>query len=214
MKNIKVKFKFVQLLGALTLTTLLNGCFTPSFTYSKSVVSVQIDHKKILSFDKNIHNRYVIVSFWEYPIFNNSRGKVVIDDVILTNKQRTEVNFHHKGYWTVWTPALGTQHLAPEPGIMIFYENYPLRWSIGGTDLKRKICCEKPETRHNFEFEFVDAEENLLPRQNNNILTRVFIENFLAEKDCLIKKIENSKGITSEEKRIVLKKLDQLKSYL
>lgn len=192
----------------LLLVTLLNGCFMPSCTHSKGTVSVQFDRQKSIS------DRFIIVSFWEYPMVNDSRGKVVINEVILSDKQEIKIKFPLILYWAVWTPALGTQHLAPEPGIMVFHNNYPLKWNTGGTDTRLRVCCEKPETIHNFEFVLESSEEDRLLQQSKEPLMKMFFEDFLAAKEHLMKKIDKCKSITFEEKEMVLEKLKQIEMAL
>ena len=216
MKYIKNKgiYKFIKLFCLLLLIIFLNGCFMPSFTHSKGTVLVQVNQENVQSPNEIMPERFIIVSFWEYPMVNNSRGKVVVSEVLLTGKQQIEVNFPHKGYWVVWTPALGTQHLAPEPGIMVFHENYSPRWSLGGTDSRLRVCCEKPEKQHNFQFIFDDSDENMLLKRIDEPSVRIFFEEFLAEKEHLIKKVEKCRGITNEEENMVIEKLRQIEKIL
>jgi len=204
----------IKRLGLLILIIFLNGCFIPSFTHSKSVVSIQVNQGNVSSSDENMPERFIVISFWEYPMVNDSRGKVVINEVILTEKQQINVNFPHKGYWLVWTPALGTQHLAPEPGVMVFYENHPLKWNRGGTDSRYRVCCEKPKTIHDFQFKFDDSQENIFLKRIEDPLMRTFFEDFLEEKEPLIKKIERCKGITGEERNMIFEKLKQIENAL
>ena len=209
MKN--VTLRFIKQLSLLMLIVSLNGCFLPSFTHSRSVVSIEVDQGNISPSDENTSKRFIVISFWEYPKVNNSRGKIVINEVILTEKQQISVDFPFKGYWVVWTPALGTQHLAPEPGIMLFYENYPLRWSMG---IPSRICCEKPLSEHGFKFEFNNLEENILLKEIESPSLKLFFEDFLSEKECLIKKVDKCKDITDEEKIMIFEKFEQIESML
>lgn len=210
--------KFIKFFGLLILIVFIDGCFiVPSVTHCKGTLSIQIRQDEIDTSKQEIPKRFILVSLWEYPEVNDSSGKIVINEVILTEDSEIRVNFPFTGYWIGWTPVFGTQHLAPEPVIMAFHDNYPLRWIYGSSGREYYeicYCCAKPETKLHFSLELSNPEEILSPDLKKDFGKKLFFEKFLAEKKTLIKKMERCKGITADDKRIILEKIKQTKTEL
>ncbi len=153
--------------------------------------------------------RYIVVSLWDYPMINEKKGDIVINKVVLTEEKSITIDFPFKIYMVVWTPVFGTQHLAPEPGIVVFNKNHLPSWNVGGTDSQIRMCCEKPMSKHNFLIELLGSEQALLDEKGEYAFDKWFLEEFLAEKKNLIRKMEKCEGLTDEEIDMVLEKLSQ-----
>ncbi len=192
---------------------LLNGCcFIPAVTHCNGTISIQAGEQPS---KQKISSRYILISLWDFPQVNDSKGKVDINEVIVTEESKFTLDFPFKGYWILWTPALRTQHLAPEPAIMIFHNDYPLEWFYGRSVIHPelpKLCCEKPETRLNFSIVLDKPKESLSEIQKDHY--RIFFEKFLEAKEPLIKEMNKCKDVTKEEKNMVLEKINTCKKEL
>lgn len=197
------------LLSFLLLIPFLNGCI-PSYTHYKGDVSIQVQPASMQSLDKNSSDRFIIISFWDYPSVNGAGGKIVINKVVLSEDNQISIDFPHKGYWVIWTPALGTQHITPEPGVIVFHENYLPSWSVGGTDNHSKFCCAKPMSHRIFQLELIEAEKSLLQTENLSFSGKIFLEKLLAAKKNVIKKMDRCKVLSAGEKAMVLEKLSRI----
>ena len=194
----------------LTIMVYLSGCM-PYFTHTQGTLSIQPSSYKQVNpnIESEETERYIVVSLWDYPTVNEKKGDIVINKVILTEEKSITIDFPFKIYMVVWTPALGAQHLAPEPGIVVFNKNYLMSWNVGGTDPNVRICCEKPRSKHNFLIKLLGSEQALLDEKGKYSFDQWFLEEFLAEKKDLIKKMKECKGLTDEEIDMVLEKLSQ-----
>lgn len=194
----------------LILMVYLNGCM-PSLTHTQGTLSIKPSRNKQVN--PNVQSeeteRYIVVSLWDYPTVNEKKGDIVINKVILTEEKSMNIDFPSKIYIVIWTPALGTQHLAPEPGIVVFNKNHLMSWNVGGTGPQVRMCCEKPRSKHNFLIELHDSEQALLDEKGKYKLDKWFLEEFLAEKQNLIKKMKKYKELTGEDIDMVLEKLSQ-----
>ena len=192
----------------LILTVCLNGCM-PSFTHTQGTLSIKPSGNK--QANSNIPNegaeRYIVVSLWDYPTVNEKKGGISINKVILTEEKSITIDFPSKAYMVVWTPVFGTQHLAPEPGILVLNKDYLPSWNVGGTDINHRMCCDKPRSKHNFSIELFGSEQALLDEKGKYEFDKWFFEEFLAEKKSLLKKMKKCKGLTDEEVAMVLDKL-------
>ena len=213
MQNDKVKCKMlpsdramgIAASSILLVLLFLGGCM-PAFTSCKGDLEIRTR-------DGAPHERFVVVSFWDYPTTNaiggkRKRGEVVINEVLVIDSEVITVDFPTKVYTAIWTPALGTQHIAPQPGVMVFNANYLSSWNIGGTETYGKSCCGPPKTRHEFTIDLVTPEEFLLDRKDDYSSIE-FFEEFLDRKKDLVKKMRKCRGLTEEEKVMVLEKLSE-----
>lgn len=198
---------------AIAATLFLGGCM-PSFTHSKSTISITVNPENLNSSNPANTERYIVVSFWEYPTVNQSPGKIVIKDVFVTDKSTFAINFPLTGYWVVWTPVFGTQHLAPEPGIMVFHADYFPAKGIGVTDSKYGICCQKPESKHTFYPKLIESEQDFREKYSKIQNIRIFFLDFIDNTKILRRKLDQCKGITAEEKKMVFEKLTQAANAL
>jgi len=192
----------IVLFGLIPSILILNGCM-PFITHCKGDVIIQLHKDPLLSSGKETTHHFIIVSFWDYPTVNEKEGEIVINEVIVTEKKHLIINFPYKGYMAIWTPVLGTQHLAPEPGIIVFHENFPPSWNVGGTEPGIRICCEKPETEHEFKMDlfFDDVMDQ------DSYSSKTFLEKFLTKREDLILKLNHCKELSSQEKAMVMEKL-------
>ncbi|MCF7955043.1 MAG: hypothetical protein K9M75_04510 [Phycisphaerae bacterium] len=189
---------------------LLSGCFIPAVTHCKGDVSIQNSDETLRFGSNDGSERFVVISFWEYPMVNSKPGKVVVNDVFVTNDLSFEVKFPPKGYWVVWMVALGVQHIAPEPGIMVIHKDYPASWDVGGTwEGNIGVCCQKPVTKRDFHINLKDLNESLLFYKKSSVGTKLFLEEFIDEGDDIIKKMEKYKSMTDEERQMVLDKISE-----
>jgi len=205
---------YISLSGLLIVIIFLNGCFMPAATHCKGTVSISANQDEAESADQEISNRFILISLWDYPTVNNTPGKIIINEAIAVETKEITVDFPHKVYWTVWTPALGTQHLSPVPVIILFHEKYPLRFGYGSSDAKFELCCEKPKTKRHYSFELGNPEEILSAADKKSYRTKLLLKKFIQEKETLIKKIEQCKSITHEEKNMILIKIKQIETEL
>ncbi len=200
----KTKFKKALLRIALLVFGVLilftNGCM-PAFTRCKGYLKIQNQQS-------NGDERFVVVSFWDYPVINNSKGRIIVNEVIATESKILTIDFPVKTYTVIWTPALGTQHLAPEPGILVFSKNYFPSWNIGGTEDELRICCGPPKSEHEFEIKLLASPENLF--EENKYFTKAFFEKLLDNKKDLLNKLRKCEGLTDEEEEMVLANLSRI----
>jgi hypothetical protein len=195
--------------GLMMVFLLQYGCAAPAFTHCTGSISIQVDQTKERQLAEETGNRFIVVSFWDYPTVNETKGELILDKVFATESSHITIEFPLRIYWVVWTPALGTQHLAPRPGIIVFHEDYLACWEIGNTTTGR-ICCGRPTTKH--EFIITPTTEGVASGQDAPFpyLTREFLEEFLAKKDDLISRMNSGKKLSTNESSMVLNKLDQI----
>jgi hypothetical protein len=191
----------------LLLTAYLTGC-VPSITKTRGTISILhgSNRELIPNVQDEEAERYIVVSLWDYPTVNEKEGDIVINKVLLTEEETATIDFPTKAYWVAWTPVFGSQHLAPEPGIVVFHKDHLPSWNVGGTDHDRGLYCDKPKSHHNFSIELIDSEGAWLEKKNDNS-DKWFLEEFLAEKKNLLKKMKKCKGLTEQEREMVLDKL-------
>jgi hypothetical protein len=140
------------------------------------------------------------------------KGKAVINEVILTESKLITVKFPAKIYMVVWTPVLATQHIAPEPGIIVFNKDYSPSWNVGGTQSDKRMCCGPPKSSHEFTITF-SSEEMPIGRRAEYEAKELF-EKLLDKKTDLTRKMGKCKGLTEAEKEMVLEKLSQTAEIL
>jgi hypothetical protein len=188
------------------LLPLLYGCL-PAVTYSTATVSIQTVHESATAADADVDDRFVIVSFWEYPTVDVFPGGVSIHNVVLCNGGSLTVSFPPRLYCVAWTPALGTQHFAPKPGVIAFHADGPPRWDIGQP--QGCPCCGKPRTEHAFTLSFsapqsAPAETDPLCYQGRRLF-----EELLTAKGELLRELSRHRELRPSDQTMVVAKIEQ-----
>ena len=202
----------LAMLSILTLPLFTAGCmFVPAITSSKGDLQIISQSNDI----GHANERFVVVSFWDYPTVNNDRGEVVITGVIVTESKFLDMKFPMVGYWMVWTPVFGTQHIAPEPGVMVFRDDCLPAWGFGcfEPEFGVKLCCQAPSSKHDFVIDLTNFEKTLYDEKRVPDY-KYFFEEFLDKKKDLIKKMDKCKDITSQEKSMVIDKITKTAAIL
>ena len=192
-------------IALLIITAYLTGCM-PSVTKTQGTINIcPSGNKQVMSsIPSKETERYVVVSLWASSL----KEKYIINKVILTEEKTITIDFPMKAYLVAWTPVFGAQHLAPEPGIVVFHKDYLPSWNVGGTDTDKRICCDKPRSKHNFSIELVGSEQAWLDKKDG-YSDKWFLEEFLTERKNLLKKMKKCKELTEREREMVFDKLSQ-----
>lgn len=181
---------------------LLSGCvFWPSAAHCKGKVFIE----SYLAGTDTAQDRIIIVSAWEYPTVNNSTGKLQFDKVFIADKQEFTVSFPLTGYWVAWTPVLATQHLAPEPALLVFRKDSFLS-VVHPDNSVFKLCCMEPPTKCDFTIVPGNTEATLDVIQRN--LDRQFFAKLALSKGALVKKVNSSKNLTKDDKLMVIEQFN------
>ena len=155
--------------------------------------------------------RFVVVTFWQYPTVNLWQGRFVLDDIIVLDERTAAIEYDAKAYLVVWTPAMGTQHLAPDPGVAVFRQGCFPAWNVGGTGINRRYCCEKPSSEQAFVLQMACSEDKFLEGTNREIFDLDVLEKLNANEAKLLKKLNRCKQLTEQEKQLVI---DQIENTL
>ena len=87
----------------------------------------------------------VAVFCWVHPSVNNEGERLEIVDVRRVTEYGENVKFPARLYWIFWSPALGTQHSAPEMSALLFQADTPPR--IIRRHIPMFFCCQKPPAK-------------------------------------------------------------------
>jgi hypothetical protein len=88
--------------------------------------------------------RVVLVKYWRVQeLFNSERMKFEFFGAGVYDKASFPVSFPLRFYPAIWTPALGTQHVLPDAGLVVFADG---RWPCHVIAGDGRRCCEAPST--------------------------------------------------------------------
>lgn len=194
--------RIAALLGVCGAGVLGLGC-APAMTECRSAVAIRTGQAAEESPHADTGDRFIVVSFWDDPTVNDSVGELALQDVILTEGRELSIQFPLRTYWVVWTPALGAQHLAPRPGILVFHKDYPACWEIG--DCRGGVCCGKPDHSHAFTI-VMSTDGSRFPEH----VAQPFIAKLSGRRDEIIRMMNRHSELTTVDKAMVTEKLDQL----
>lgn len=199
-----------MLFGFLALTILPYGC-GPAFTRCRSTVSIHtMDTGTSQPSCNEASRRFIVISCWVWPNVNNTNGKLTIERVLLTDGNQLTLDFPLRAYWMIWTPALGTQHIAPRPAVAVFHADYPLTWAICYSP--DGFCCGRPATQCEFAVRLTTT--TAIPGRDGLVAYEAqrFLDEFLAQKKALIRYMDNCKELTEADKTMVMEKLEHAAS--
>jgi hypothetical protein len=137
------------LVGAIVVLVLgSTGCMWPAATSVHGTAAVgQPDlHQAFSSQSPQTEKptRVIVVKYWRIQeLFNSDRMKFEFFGAEATDRAGFPISFPLRFYPAVWTPALGTQHLPPDAGLVVFAEG---RWPTHIVANDGRRCCEAPTT--------------------------------------------------------------------
>jgi hypothetical protein len=86
----------------------------------------------------------IVMKYWRVQeLFNSDRMKFEFFGAEVVDRADFPVSFPLRFYPAIWTPALGTQHLLPDAGLVVFAEG---RWPCHVIAGDGRRCCEAPST--------------------------------------------------------------------
>ena len=159
--------------------------------------------------------RTVVLTFWRHPGVNNRPARIVPQRAILAGREKEEIEFGLQLYPIVWTPALGTQHLAPVPGVAAFAEGY---WPVVAYDVSTKgprlpLCCGPPG-RHIREFRPILLPHSVAHPTLKDGQTKPDLHLLLQCRKQLDKALLASPDLTDEDREMVENSIDGLAHVL
>lgn len=104
-----------------------SGCAWPGFMTPKGTATVVTDLTFTPTTQKNAFAyipRMVVVQYWRNESINEIPSSIELIKAFAVDVGTFPVEFPSKMYTVIWTPALGAQHLHPEPEIMVFASGY------------------------------------------------------------------------------------------
>lgn len=141
MRTVLLWTAFVLMLGG-------SGCVWPAATYIHGVAGVKQPGLRRASSMPALHTetptRMIVVKYWRVQeLFNSDRMKFEFFGGEAVDRESFSVSFPPRFYPAIWTPALGTQHLLPDAGLIVFAEG---RWPSHVIADDGRLCCETPST--------------------------------------------------------------------
>ncbi len=136
------------IIGAAALMLLSGGCMWPAATYVHGTAKVTRPGMRLASSSPGSKPagpaRMIVVKYWSaQQLFNSDKKKFEFVGSMVAEKEDFCVSFPIRFYPAGWTPALGTQHLLPDAGLIIFAEGY---WPTHVVADDGRRCCEAPST--------------------------------------------------------------------
>lgn len=162
-----------------------------------------------------IADRTVILTFWRFPSVNNSPPQFEFDNAHLVGKDLRCLRFSTKFYKIVWTPVLGTQHISPEPGVMVLAEGYcpMIGYDVAPINKEPRRCCEAPlDHIREFRLQMVPMSvgcSNLIESHVKNEYVLL-----IRERKQIERIIKSCRDLTAADRKMVHSILDSFESIL
>jgi len=123
------------------------GCVWPASTYISGDVKLEFRGKVVdpaLSAPQASPTKMILVKYWRVQeLFNSDRMTFEFFGAETPDQTAFPVSFPLRFYPAIWTPALGTQHLLPDAGLIVFARGY---WPAHVIPDTGRHCCEAPKT--------------------------------------------------------------------
>ncbi len=124
------------------LVVCLTGCAWPTATYIRGQADIAFAASDSPQAEEP--PRVVIIKYWRIQqLFNSDRRAFEFFGAELADSPVVAISFPLKFYTAIWTPALGTQHLLPDAGLVAFAEG---RWPSHVIADSGRRCCEAPSS--------------------------------------------------------------------
>ncbi len=137
-------------------SSLLGGCLVlPSAVWPSGEVHVRLAGGPDGAKPPPAKFRAVVVKYWYHEGVNDVPSGIQVLGVFVTDQPDFSVDYGPRGYALIFTPALGWQHLLPQPAVAVFADGYwpcHARFNYG-----RRFDDAEPRTGH------VDLSLRLLP---------------------------------------------------
>jgi len=123
------------------------GCVWPAAICISGQASVEfrgLDTNLSLPASRAGPPRMIVVRYWRVQeLLNSDRMRFESFGAEAADRTVFPLSFPLRFYTAIWTPALGTQHLLPDAGLIIFAEGY---WPAHIIPDTGRRCCEAPKT--------------------------------------------------------------------
>ena len=94
--------------------------------------------------------RAVVVKYWYHEGVNDVPSGIQVLGVFVTDQPDFSVDYGPRGYALIFTPALGWQHLLPQPAVAVFADGY---WPCHARfDYGRRFDDAEPRNRSRRSF--------------------------------------------------------------